>query len=374
VGGVITSGIGWEWIFFVNVPIGVGAVLLTLSRVEESRDPHATGVDWLGLLTFSGSLFLLVFALVQGNEKGWGSSRILGYLVGSAVLIVLFVIVERRQRRPMLDLTLFRRPAFAGASIVALAVSASMFAMFLYLTLYIQDVLGYSPLHAGLRFLPITLLSFAVAPFAGRLSVRVPVRLLLGVGLMFVSGGLLAMTAITAHSGWRTLIPGFVLAGAGVGLINPPLASTAIGVVHHSRSGMASGINNTFRQVGIATGIAGLGAVFQHGVTGKTTAALSETAAGHQVLGAARGRLGPALVSGEIGALARSLGPAARSALGHAYRVGFTEALSSILLIASVIAISGAALAFALVRSSDFVASAQPAGAQDAAPVEVGAG
>jgi EmrB/QacA subfamily drug resistance transporter len=372
VGGVITSGIGWEWIFFVNVPIGVGAVPLTLSQVAESRDPEATGVDWMGLLTFSGSLFLLVFALVQGNEKGWGSTRILAYLIGSAVLLALFVIVERSQRRPMLDLTLFRRPAFAGASIVALSVSASMFAMFLYLTLYIQDVLGYSPLQAGLRFLPVTLLSFAVAPVAGRLSVRVPVRLLLGAGLLLVSGGLLAMTAITAGSGWTTLIPGFVLAGAGIGLINPPLASTAIGVVHHTRSGMASGINNTFRQVGIATGIAGLGAVFQHEVTRKTTAALAEAPAGHQVLGAVHGRLGALLVSGEVRVLAHTLGPAARGALTHAYRVGFTGALTGILLIACVIALCGAALAFALVRSSDFVSSTQPAGAPAAA--EVGAG
>src|SRR3984893_3768914 len=145
VGGVITSGIGWEWIFFINVPIGIGAVFLTLSQVSESRDPEASGVDWLGFLTFSGSLFLLVFALIKGNEKGWGSTQILSYLIASAVLIVLFVIAERRQARPMLDLTLFRRPAFAGASIVAFAVSASMFAMFLYLTLYVPDVLAYSP-------------------------------------------------------------------------------------------------------------------------------------------------------------------------------------------------------------------------------------
>src|SRR5205807_3092879 len=193
VGGVITSGIGWEWIFFVNVPIGAGAVALTLNQVAESRDPNASGVDWLGLLTFSGSLFLLVFALIQGNEKGWGSARILSYLIGSAALLALFVVVERRQRRPMLDLTLFARPAFAGASIVALTLSASMFAMFLYLTLYIQDVLGYSPLQAGPRLPPVTLISFAVAPVAGRLSVRVPVRLLLGTGLLLVSGGLLAM-------------------------------------------------------------------------------------------------------------------------------------------------------------------------------------
>src|SRR5207248_8762590 len=238
---------------------------------------------------------------------------------GAAVLLVLFVVIERRQRRPMLDLTLFRKPAFAGASIVAFSISASMFAMFLYLTLYIQDVLGYSPLHAGLRFLPITLLSFAVAPISGRLSVRVPVRLLLGIGLLLVSGGLLTMTAVDASSGWTTLIPGFLLAGAGIGLINPPLASTAIGVVHFSRSGMASGINNTFRQVGIATGIAGLGAVFQHQVTQQTSSALSHTEPGRKVLHAAGGKLGTALVSGDVGTLARSLPPAAGRALGNAY-------------------------------------------------------
>jgi EmrB/QacA subfamily drug resistance transporter len=365
VGGVITSGIGWEWIFFVNVPIGVIAVLLTLTQVTDSRDPDARGVDWMGLLTFSGSLFLLVFALIQGNEKGWGSTQILSYLIGSAALMVLFVIVEQRQQRPMLDLTLFRRPAFAGASLVAFALSASIFAMFLYLTLYIQDVLGYSPLHAGLRFLPVTLLSFAVAPIAGRLSVRVPVRLLLGVGLLLVSAGLFMMTAVDASSGWTTLIPGFILAGAGVGMINPPLASTAIGVVHHSRSGMASGINNTFRQVGIATGIAGLGAIFQHDVTRNTTVALSSSGAGREVLRAAHGKLAGALVSGDVGSLAAHLPPAARAALGHSYRVGFTDAFTSILMIAALIALAGAVLAFVLVRSRDFVASGQPAEAQE---------
>jgi predicted MFS family arabinose efflux permease len=273
----------------------------------------------------------------------------------------------------MLDLTLFHRPAFAGASIVAFAVSASMFSMFLYLTLYIQDVLGYSPLQAGLRFLPVTLLSFAVAPFSGRLSVRVPVRLLLGGGLLLVSAGLLAMTAITATSGWTTLIPGFVLAGAGVGTINPPLASTAIGVVHYSRSGMASGINNTFRQVGIATGIAALGAVFQHQVTSDTKTALAAGVPGRAVLGATHQQLSGALVSGNVGALARSLASSARTALSHAYRVGFTEALTSILIIASLVAAIGAVFAFALVRSRDFVTSAQARPSPDAEAVEVAA-
>jgi len=373
VGGIITAGIGWEWIFFVNVPIGVAAVIFTLTQVDESRDPNATGVDWLGLVTFSSSLFLLVYALVQGNDAGWGSTRILACLISSAVLLGLFVLVEHRQQRPMLDLALFRRPAFAGASIVAFAVSSSMFSMFLYLTLYIQDVLGYGPLQAGLRFLPITLLSFLVAPISGRLTVRVPMRRLLGVGMLLVSAGLLAMTAIDATSGWETLIPGFLLAGAGVGTINPPLASTAVGVVHVSRSGMASGINNTFRQVGIATGIAGLGAIFQHELVHNTTAALAATRPGRAVLVAAHGKLGGTLVAGEVGRLVRFLPPSSRAALAHSYRLGFTEALTTILIIASAIAFAGAVAAVALVRRRDFVASAPATDTHEAPAMEVAA-
>lgn len=369
IGGLITSGIGWEWIFFVNVPIGICAVFLTLNKVSESRDPDARGVDWLGLVTFSTSLFLLVFALVQGNEKGWGSTMIVGFLIASAVLFALFIIAEARQQRGMLDLSLFGRPAFAGASVVAFAISSSMFAMFLYFTLYIQDVLDYGPLAAGLRFLPITLISFVAAPISGRLSVRVPIRLLLGIGLVLVAGGLLTMTAVEANSGWTVLVPGFLLAGVGIGMINPPLASTAVGVVHHSRSGMASGINNTFRQVGIATGIAGLGAIFQHQVVHKTTALLSASGAGRQAIASTQGHLAGALVSGEVRHLAKHLPAASSKALLHSYRIGFTGAFTSILEIAVVIAAVGAALALLLVRSSDFVTSDEgtstPAGEQE---------
>lgn len=367
VGGLITSGIGWEWIFFVNAPIGAAAVFVTLTQVAESRDPNATGVDWAGLVTFSGALFLLVYALVQGNEKGWGSTEIVTCLIASVVLFVLFLIAEIRQQRPMLDLTLFRRPAFTGASIVAFSISSSIFAMFLYITLYVQDVLGYDALQAGLRFLPVTLLSFLAAPISGRLSVRVPVRLLLGGGLILVSAGLLAMTAIDATSGWTTLIPGFALCGLGIGIVNPPLASTAIGVVHYSRSGMASGINSTFRQVGIATGIAGLGAVFQHDVTQSTTSALAATGQSGAVESAAHGQLGALLVSGEVHSVLPNLSPAAHDALLSSYRVGFTDAFTSVLVIGGAIALIGAICAFALVRSKDFVASHEPA-AEGAAP------
>ena len=368
IGGVITQGIGWEWIFFVNVPIGIAAVFLTLSQVSESRDPNARGVDWIGLVTFSGSLFTLVLALIKGNEKGWGSTEIVSLLVGSAVLMAIFLIAEVRQERPMLDLSLFKKPAFTGASVVAFAISASMFSMFLYLTLYVQDVLGYDPLQAGLRFLPITLVSFIVAPISGKLSVSVPVRLLIGCGLLLVSGGLLSMTAIDATTGWTTLIPGFLLAGAGIGMINPPLASTAVGVVHHSRSGMASGINNTFRQVGIATGVAGLGAVFQHQIVVKTSAALSGPGV------ATNAGFSKALVSGSVRQMAQHLPGPARANLLHAYSVGFTGALTSILLIAAGIAFLGAIAAFALIRSRDFVASQEPGAEGEAEPTPVAAG
>jgi EmrB/QacA subfamily drug resistance transporter len=370
VGGILTTAIGWEWIFFVNVPIGVILAIVATRKVEESKDPDATGADWAGFITFSGSLFLLVFALVQGNESGWGSTKIVAYFIGSAVLIMLFLIVERAQKRPMLDLTLFRRPAFGGASIVAFTLAASAFAMFLYLTLYIQTVLGYSALQTGLRFLPTTLLMFAVSPIAGRLSVRMPVRILLGAGLLFVSGSMLAMTAISPSSGWTVLIPGFVLEGIGVGLVNPPLASTAIGVVPPARSGMASGINNTFRQVGVATGIAGLGAVFEHQLSTHAKSSLLASGQAREVLAAVHGPLARTLEAGRAREIAGHLHPAAAHALHHAYQVAFVDALTTILWIAAAIAFLGAAAAVAMVRSRDFAlgavgspAQVEPAGA-----------
>ena len=167
IGGAITSGWGWRWIFFVNVPIGVVAVVITFTKIAESKDPRTRRIDWVGFVTFSASLFCLVFALVRGNDLGWGSATIVSLFVASALLMVAFFVNELRTPDPMLDLGLFRIPAFVGVSVVAFTLAASIFAMFLYLTLYIQDDLGYGPLPAGIRFLPITLLSFVVAPSPG---------------------------------------------------------------------------------------------------------------------------------------------------------------------------------------------------------------
>jgi len=369
IGGIITTGIGWQWIFYVNVPIGIAAVIVSLTRVEESFDPTCTGIDWPGFVTFSGSLFLLVFALVRGNDVGWGSTEIVAMLAGALALMVAFVVIERRSSCAMFELALFRRPTFTGANIVAFTLSSSIFSMFLYLTLYIQDVLGFSPLQAGLRFLPITLLSFAVAPFAGRLIVRVPVRLLLGCGLVLVSAGLFLMTGVSNTSEWTVLIPGFIAAGAGIGLINPPLAATAIGVVPPNRSGMASGINSTFRQVGIATGIAALGAIFQHSIIKQASSALAASGHAPQVVAAAHGNLGTVLESGGVRTFAQHLPTAARTALIGAYHGAFTTALDDILVIAACVALVGALCAFWLIRAADFQAGshAAPAEAPEAA-------
>jgi hypothetical protein len=202
-----------------------------------------------------------VFALIESSQ-GWGGTLVVSCLIASVALIAAFVVIERRRQAPMLDLGLFRRPAFGGASAVAFALSASIFAMFLYLTLYLQNILGLSPLGAGLRLLTLSGAILITSFIAGRLTTVVPVRLLMGAGLALVGLSLLLMRGLTVTSEWTHLLAGFIVGGVGIGLVNPPLASTAIAVVPPRQAGMGSGINTTFRQVGIATGIAALGSIF----------------------------------------------------------------------------------------------------------------
>jgi EmrB/QacA subfamily drug resistance transporter len=374
VGGALTSAVGWRWIFFVNVPIGIVAIFITLAKVQESRDPTTRRVDWVGFVSFSAALFMLVFALVRGNDDGWTSGVILGLLVGAAVLMGVFLVAEVRGKDPMLDLSLFRRPAMNGASLVAFTIAASIFAMFLYLTLYIQDDLGYGPLAAGLRFLPITVLAFAVAPFAGRLTVRMPSRILLGTGMLLVTAGLALMTLVSADSGWTVLLPGFIVAGIGIGTVNPVLASSAIAVVPPQRSGMASGANNTFRQVGIATGIAALGAVFQNQITSSVSSALFSTPAGRAAVAQHGQALHTAFASGEVRTTLTHLPAAQAHAVLDAYHSGFATSLDHLLVISAVVAFVGAVAGFALVRQRDFVPSGVPESPPEAAAAEVPAG
>jgi EmrB/QacA subfamily drug resistance transporter len=328
VGGALTTWLGWRWIFFVNLPIGIACIVGAIRELHESRNEQSGGFDLPGFGTLTFGLFAFVLSLLRGNDWGWSSNREIALYVVAAVLLPGFVFVERRRREPMLDFRLFRVPTFTGAQIVAFSISAAMFSQFLYLTLYLQNVLGYSPIQAGLRFLPLSLLAFFVAPIAGRLSARVPVRLLLSAGMGLVGLGLLLMHGISASSGWTTLLPGFIVGGFGIGLVNPPLASTAVSVVEPRRAGMASGTNNTFRQVGIATGIAGLGAIFQD----RIQSALHGTGSAKAVAsGAVRGS-----------AIARD---------------AFISGLNEILLVSAIVAFAGAVLALLLIRGRDFIAS-----------------
>jgi EmrB/QacA subfamily drug resistance transporter len=346
IGGVITESFGWEWIFFVNVPIGIVAMFLTEKKVRNVFGQEPEPLDIPGLVTFSAALFLLIFGLIRGNPEGWGSLPIVACLGGAILLLIAFVVIETRSRHPMLELSLFRNPAFNGVSAVAFTLSASMFALFLYLTIYMQGVLDYSPLEAGVRFLPQTILAFVASIFAGQLLNRVAIRVLFGVGMACVGVGLLLMNGVTPSSTWTTLLAGFIISGLGVGIVNPAIGQSAIAVVPPEKSGMGSGINSTFRQVGIATGVAALGAVFQSQINSKLAELLPHAPNG----------LGEIVASGGSRAVAAAhLPPALHDKAVHASDVAFVSAFNSILLIGAIVALVGAAAGLALTRSSSFV-------------------
>lgn len=261
VGGALTSGLGWRAIFFLNLPIGIACIALTLTGVRESKDLHARRVDLPGQTLLSGGLFLLVFALLRGNTRGWGSTPIVAALVGAGVLLASFVLVERWHSNPMLPFGLFRNSGFAGAQVAAFAISASFFAVFFYLSLYLQMIRHLSPIETGLVYLPASMVIFVVSAISAKLSERFSPQLLIGAGLNLVSVGLGLCTIAGAHSSWAALLPGTLFAGIGTGLINPALSGLALGSLDTSQSGLAAGTNDTFRNVGIAVGIAALGAL-----------------------------------------------------------------------------------------------------------------
>jgi EmrB/QacA subfamily drug resistance transporter len=348
VGGLLTDGLGWESVFLLNVPIGAAATAITYWKVRESRDPNATRVDWAGLATFSTALFLLVLALVRGNDEGWGSALIVSLLASSAALLAAFVAIERRIAEPMLPLGLFRRPAFTGVQLAAFAVSGSLFALFLYLTLYLQNFLGYSPVDAGVRYLPITVASFLVAPLAGMALARIQARYLMSAGLVLTGVGLALMAGLQMDSGWTALLAGFVISGIGVGLLNPVIADVALSVVPKERSGMAAGINDTFRQVGIAVGIAAWGAIF----LGTGAARTQEVAAGSVSGGQARG-LVEAASSGGLNQALTGVPHQAQGALRNAAEQGFLHGMNEILALGAILAFAGSVLALLLVRERD---------------------
>jgi EmrB/QacA subfamily drug resistance transporter len=266
VGGALTSGLQWRWVFLINVPLGLWAIAMTRAGVEESKDEQARRIDWPGQVTLAGGLFLLVLALLRGNEQGWGSAPIVAELAGAVALLGAFVVIQQRVKEPMLPLTLFRDKDFTGAQLAAFAISASLFAVFIYITLYLQQILGLSAVEAGLVFIPGTIFNLLVAGASASMLDKVSARLLIALGLTLVAIGQVMM-ALVAHpdASWAVLLPGFVVSMIGTGMFNPAVSNVALSAAPAEQSGLAAGVNDTFRQAGIAVGVAALGALIPTG-------------------------------------------------------------------------------------------------------------
>ena len=316
VGGLLTEHLSWHWIFFVNVPVGVIAVAASFLLITESKDETHESLDLPGLATSALGLFALTYGLIEANEYGWTSARILGAFVVAVVALVSFVVIERRRRSPMLDLSLFRSGTYAGANLAMLLVALAMFGVFFFVSLYMQNVLGYSAVQAGAAFLPMTVLVILVAPIAGKLSDRHGSRWLMTIGMILLGVQLLYLSQLGPDAGFWNLLPGFVVGGLGMSMAMTPTAAAATRAVPVHKAGVGSAVLNAMRQVGGSVGIALMGAI---------------------VANQASGRPG---VEG--------------------FMAGFEHAL----FVASLIAFAGAIVAFALVR--------QEAG-HEAAPVELAA-
>jgi len=373
-GGALTSGLSWRWIFFVNLPIGIFALLVTLREVEESKAPGARRPDWLGFATFTLGLTALVYGLIRSHPDGWGSGTVLGSLIAAAVLLTAFFVIELRSRAPMLDLNLLRVPTFNGGLIAAWAISASLFSLLTYIVLYLQNVLGSSAIDTGVRLLPLTGGMFLTAGLAGRLTGHVPTRLLIAPGFALIGVGLLMMRGVAPSDDWTHLLPGLLVSGIGSGLVNVPLASTAVGVVEPARAGMASGINSTARQVGIATGVAALGSLLASQAGSSVVSHLSRTP-----LSAHAHALAQAVSNGSVIQAIQTVPANLRGLAGGAAKAGFIAGLNEVLLVGALVALVAALLTVLLIRQRDFVeahgpeaggapTSAQSPGARETVP------
>ena len=348
-GGFLTQALGWRAIFLVNVPIGAVVLLMTLRTVSEGRDPAGRRLDFPGLVALTAGLLLLTAGLLRGSAMNWQGAFGPATVAAGVVLLVGFCALQVRGSR-MLDAGLFRTPAFTAVSATTLALGAGMFAVMLFITVYLQNVLGYSPLQGGLRVLPITAPVFLVPLALRRLGVPLVSGKVIAAGCGLAAAGLLAMTAAGAATSWTAMVPGMVIAGTGVGMANPAIAATALAVVSPLRSGLAAGVSNTCRLSGLAVGIALLGALFR--------GAISATLGPADHSGQAAALTG----TGQIGRAAALIGSRGGRALaGEA----FTSGLHLIMITGAAITLAGALIALAFIRTTD--RAAQPAPAKAAA-------
>jgi predicted MFS family arabinose efflux permease len=341
-----------EWVISAYA-LTLAAFLLTAGSLADRFGRRRMFAIGLAAFTFTCALAALVFGLINSGVDGWSAVSVIAPLAAAAALLTVFVLIEARRDAPMLDLHLLRLPAFDGGLVAAFAISASIFSLLIYLVLYLQNYLGLSPLGAGLRVLPLSLAMFASAGVAGRLTVRLPRRFLIGAGFALVGAGLLLMSGLTTSSGWTHLLPGMIVAGLGAGLVNVPLASTAVGVVEPARAGVASGVNSTFRQVGIAAGVAALGSIFAASIQSAVALRLIGTA-----LGSRASQLAHAVSRGGAASAIASTPAPLRGLIVAAGRSAFVSGLDLIMVVGAVVAFAGSIGSLALIRERDFVATA----------------
>jgi EmrB/QacA subfamily drug resistance transporter len=337
VGGFLVENVSWQSIFFLNVPVAVGAVAVTLFATHESRDETAPPtVDIPGVATITIGLSALVLALVEANSWGWGSARIIGLFVIAAVSLIAFALVELHSRYPMVDFTFFRSRSFLGANIVAFIVSFAMLAMFFFLALYMQNIKGYSPLEAGVRFLPSTLVIMVAGPIAGRLTDRVGPRPLISTGLLLVAGSLFWQGHLSVDTPYASLAGAFVLMGFGMGMVMSPMSTAAMNSVEPQKAGVASGILSMSRMVGGSFGVAAMGALI--------------AALGNHKLGELLPNLSDSARSKLTDALGSGAGTEASGRTANAMQDAFVYALNDGLRIGSIVALAGAIVAFVLIE------------------------
>jgi EmrB/QacA subfamily drug resistance transporter len=346
VGGFITQEFGWEWAFYVNIPVGAAMIALTLFAVEESQDPDARHFDVLGFLSFSGSLFLTTLALISGNHDGWGSRPILIEFAAAVLLFLIFITVETMQKRPMLDLNFFRSPTYVGANVAGIAFAAALLTMLTYLPIYFQSGLGYRPQAAGLLMLPMAVpLVLVPRLVAAHLTHRLTGRTLLTVGLTLVSAGLLWMGFEVLRFDYLSMLGGMLVAGVGAGILNGETAKIGMTVIPPERAGMASGIGGTVRFSGIVVGFAALGAILFSRVSSTVSAGLPAGLSADPI------GLIQRIAAGDLSGAVIGVG---RQAVLHALAVrSFGNGYQAILFGAAAFAALSALLSWLLVRPAD---------------------
>jgi EmrB/QacA subfamily drug resistance transporter len=349
VGGFLTEDVSWRAIFFLNLPVAALAVFVTLIATKESRDPHVPRtIDYAGVATITVGIGALVLALVEGNGWGWGSPRIIALLAASVAGLASFVLVERRTRFPMVEFSFLRSRAFAGANGVAFVVSFAMLAMFFFMALYMQNILGYSPLQAGIRFLPSTVVIIVIAPIAGRLTDRIGPRTPIAIGLTLVAIALYMQSRITVDTTYSYLLPAFSLMGLGIGLTMSPMSTAAMNAVDTTKAGLASGVLSMSRMVGGTFGVAAVGALFQQISDSRLQSRLGDLPLSSQQQAWFTDNLG----SGEVPSRLQQLDPTTAREVSAVLKDTFVHSLSASLKLSTAVAAAGVVIALVTLRGA----------------------